>query len=48
MSALLKEMDALLNYLWGALIKIETMLDNKMNFIHNLITFSSESLHLMQ
>ena len=37
MSALLKEMEVLLDYVWGTLSKIETMTDNKMNFIHQTI-----------
>ena len=37
MSALLKEMEVLLDYVWGTLSKIETMTDNEMNFIHQTI-----------
>ena len=35
-------MDLLLNYVWGALSKKETMKANKMNFIHLIRQFSSK------
>ena len=46
MSALLKEMDVLLNYVWGTLSKIETMKDSKMNLIH-LSSLQFKILHFM-